>query len=94
MADVDAIVVYGTLAVALVLAALAFWAKKISDDLERKLYDTESRVERLRGLIERIDSERKAAAEASNSKVGRQAMERIFSETLDFINATLPRARD
>lgn len=91
LADVDAIAVYGTLIVAIVLAAAAYSAKKVSDEMERKLSEVEGRLQRLQTLIERIDSERKAAAEASNKKVGRAALEKIFSETLDFINASFGR---
>ncbi len=89
MADADSIVMYGLLAVVVEFAVLAFLAKKISDELAASLGGVSTRLERLRGLIERIDSERQAAAAASSKKVGRLALEKIFSEAIDFISAML-----
>ena len=86
MADIDAIIVFGGVFVLALLAVLAFLAKKTSDNVEKRLFDVNGRLMRLSGLIDRIDGERRAAVAASEKKVGRVALEKIFSEAIDFIS--------
>lgn len=87
MADVNSIVFFGVLFLGVEFAALAFLAKKTSDEVESKLSQAKTRAEKLGFMVDKLDEERVKTREESEKKVGRLALEKIMSEAIDFVSS-------
>jgi len=91
--DINDAIVFAAVGGGALLAFLCFRAYSASNEAEKRLEEIDSKLGRVREMVKQIDEVKQEVRQTTGRKVDHVALERVFSEAIDYFVVALARRR-